>query len=75
MTDSASIPALEFIFAAHVTVDPALDLGDVGKGGRRIVPVAERPIGAGSRRLSHGILRAFAITRLSRAPLGAYISR
>jgi hypothetical protein len=39
MTDSASILALEFIFAAHVTVDPALDLGDVGKGGRRIVPI------------------------------------
>ena len=39
MTHSASIPALEFIFAAHVTVDPALDLGDVGKGRRRIVPI------------------------------------
>jgi len=32
-------PALDFIFAAQVTVDPALDLGDVGKGGRRIVPI------------------------------------
>jgi hypothetical protein len=32
-------PTLEFIFAAHVTVDPPLDLGDVGKGGRRIVPI------------------------------------
>jgi hypothetical protein len=32
-------PPLEFIFAAHVTVDPPLDLGDVGKGGRRIVPI------------------------------------
>src|SRR5271166_1785018 len=39
MTDAASVPALEFIFSAHVTVDPALDLGDVGKGGRRIVPI------------------------------------
>jgi hypothetical protein len=33
-------PSLEFIFAAHVTVDLPLDLGDVGKGGRRIVPIA-----------------------------------
>jgi len=32
-------PRLEFIFAAHVTVDPPLDLGDVGKGTRRIVPI------------------------------------
>ena len=39
MTDAVSIPQLEFIFAAHVTVDPALNLGDVGKGGRRIVPI------------------------------------
>jgi hypothetical protein len=39
MTDSVLVPALEFIFAARVTVDPALDLGDVGKGGRRIVPI------------------------------------
>jgi len=39
MTDLVLVPALEFIFAAHVTVDPALDLGDVGKGGRRIVPI------------------------------------
>ncbi len=39
MTDAVSVPQLEFIFAAHVTVDPALDLGDVGKGGRRIVPI------------------------------------
>jgi len=34
-----SAPKLEFIFAAHVTVDPALDLGDVARGGRRIVPI------------------------------------
>src|SRR5580693_4377968 len=40
MTDTTLIPALEFIFSAHVTVDPALDLGDVGKGGRRIVPIS-----------------------------------
>jgi len=32
-------PKLEFIFAARVTVDRRLDLGDVGKGGRRIVPI------------------------------------
>jgi len=40
MAAAASVPKLEFIFAAHVTVDPPLDLGDVGKGGRRIVPIA-----------------------------------
>jgi uncharacterized protein DUF3237 len=34
-----SVPGLEFIFAARVTVDTPLDLGDVGKGGRRIVPI------------------------------------
>ena len=39
MTDSESPPALEFVVAAHVTVDRPLDLGDVGKGGRRIVPI------------------------------------
>jgi hypothetical protein len=39
MTDIASSPDLEFIFAAQVTVDPPLDLGDVAKGGRRIVPI------------------------------------
>ena len=33
------VPGLEFIFAARVTVDAPLDLGDVGKGGRRIVPI------------------------------------
>ncbi len=32
-------PRLEFIFAARVTVDKPLDLGDVGKGRRRIVPI------------------------------------
>lgn len=39
MADTESPPALEFVFAAHVTVDTPLDLGDVGKGGRRIVPI------------------------------------
>jgi Protein of unknown function (DUF3237) len=33
------IPRLELIFDARVTVDAPLDLGDVGKGGRRIVPI------------------------------------
>jgi hypothetical protein len=32
-------PGLEFIFDAQVSVAPALDLGDVAKGGRRIVPI------------------------------------
>jgi hypothetical protein len=32
-------PQLEFICEAKVTVDPALDLGDVAKGRRRIVPI------------------------------------
>jgi hypothetical protein len=40
MVRSEIIPQLEFIFAAHVTVEKPLDLGDVGKGGRRIVPIA-----------------------------------
>ncbi len=39
MANAESPPQLNFIFAAHVTVDPALDLGDVAKGGRRIVPI------------------------------------
>lgn len=39
MSDAASPPTLEFVFAGHVTVDRPLDLGDVGKGGRRIVPI------------------------------------
>ena len=39
MTEAEAPPALEFVFAAHVTVDRPLDLGDVGKGGRRIVPI------------------------------------
>ncbi len=32
-------PRLDFIFAARVTVDAPLNLGDVGKGDRRIVPI------------------------------------
>lgn len=32
-------PELEFICEARVTVDPPQDLGDVGKGGRRVVPI------------------------------------
>jgi hypothetical protein len=32
-------PQLEFVFEAKVTVDPALDLGDLGKGRRRVVPI------------------------------------
>jgi uncharacterized protein DUF3237 len=39
MANANSLPKLEFIFAAHVTVDLPLDLGDVAKGGRRIVPI------------------------------------
>ena len=33
------VPPLEFIFNADVTVDSPLELGDVGKGARRIVPI------------------------------------
>lgn len=40
MNDTATPPVLQFIFATHVKVDAPLDLGDVGKGGRRIVPIA-----------------------------------
>jgi hypothetical protein len=32
-------PRLEFVFAAHVTVGEPLDLGDIAKGRRRIVPI------------------------------------
>jgi len=39
MADSVAFPQLDFIFAARVTVDAPLDLGDVAKGGRRIVPI------------------------------------
>ena len=40
MADAEALPQLQFVFAAHVKVDAPLDLGDVGKGGRRIVPIA-----------------------------------
>ena len=40
MGDTELAPRLEFVFEARVAVDPALDLGDVAKGGRRIVPIA-----------------------------------
>jgi Protein of unknown function (DUF3237) len=36
---TSSDPKLDFIFAANVTVDVPLDLGDIGKGGRRIVAI------------------------------------
>jgi hypothetical protein len=39
MANAADAPRLEFIFAADVTVGPPLDFGDVGKGGRRMVPI------------------------------------
>ena len=34
-----AVPELEFIFAARATVDPPQELGDIGKGARRIVPI------------------------------------
>ena len=40
MADAEALPQLQFVFAAHVKVDAPLDLGDVGKGGRRIVAIA-----------------------------------
>ena len=39
MTPTETPPRLEFIFAVRATVSAPLDLGDVGKGGRRIVPI------------------------------------
>jgi hypothetical protein len=39
MANTGDGPRLEFIFDAHVTVGEPLDLGDVGKGRRRIVPI------------------------------------
>jgi hypothetical protein len=40
MANPGSVPPqLEFIFAAQVAVGAPLDLGDVGKGGRRVVPI------------------------------------
>jgi hypothetical protein len=35
----STAPTLEFVFAADVSVDPPLELGDVAKGSRRIVPI------------------------------------
>jgi len=32
-------PTLEFVFEARVTVGPPQEVGDVAKGGRRIVPI------------------------------------
>src|SRR5579863_681837 len=40
MANFDALPGVEFIFAAHVTVDQGLDLGNVGKGAQRIVPTA-----------------------------------
>lgn len=40
MAHAQSQPQLEFIFAADVVVDPPLDLGNIGKGTRRFVPIA-----------------------------------
>jgi len=37
--EMANAPALEFICDAEVMVGAPLDLGDVGRGGRRIVPI------------------------------------
>ncbi len=34
-----TLPKLEFVFEAHVTVDPPLELGDLAKGARRILPI------------------------------------
>ena len=39
MTAADDAPRCRFIFAAQVKVDRPLDLGDVGKGGRRIIPI------------------------------------
>ena len=39
MSSVEAPPQLEFIFAARVTVDKPLDVGDVGKGSRRIVAI------------------------------------
>ena len=39
MANSELVLKLEFVFAGQVTVGQPLDLGDVAKGGRRIIPV------------------------------------
>lgn len=61
MTEAETPPRLEFIFAAHVTVDKPLDLGDVGKGGRRIVPITGGTFAGG---------RSFAARSCRAAPTG-----
>lgn len=38
-SDELAMPGLDFVFEARVTVGAPQDLGDVGKGGRRIVPI------------------------------------
>ena len=40
MASTETPPQLEFIFAVRVTVSAPLDLGDVAKGGRRIIPIS-----------------------------------
>jgi len=40
LTRAPSPPQLEYVFAADVSVDAPLDVGDVGKGTRRFVPIA-----------------------------------
>ena len=37
--DELAAPGLDFVFEARVTVGPPQDIGNVGKGGRRIVPI------------------------------------
>jgi uncharacterized protein DUF3237 len=37
--EAPALPRLTQIFAADVSVGAPLDLGDVGKGGRRVVPI------------------------------------
>jgi len=39
LTHTQPPPPLEFIFAADVAVDRPLDLGDIGKGTRRFIPI------------------------------------
>jgi len=39
LANSELVLKLEFVFAGQVTVGQPLDLGDVAKGGRRIIPV------------------------------------
>jgi len=39
MAETGSAPTLELIFAANVLVGAPFNFGDVGKGGRRVVPI------------------------------------